>query len=200
MINSDDVTLPNRFVYRDERVTPKGDVMEFKLTYQGKLTSTRTGPIDGKAAHKHDIRQRFHKQLKRWWGINPVLIFQAKASGIDEVVEAPFRWAPLVKPGRHMNCSISILYLRNGARGYVLSNADIDNRIKTLIDALKMPRPSELPTGAAPAADENPFFVLLSDDNLVTHLSVETDVLLEPTDPQLDDLDSRCVISVKLWN
>ena len=78
--------------------------------------------------------------------------------------------------------------------------SDLDNRVKTLIDALKIPKKRELPDKAAPdlARDEDPFYVLLEDDSLVTHLSVETDVLLDPTDPNLGDEDSRVVIAVKV--
>ena len=41
---------------------------------------------------------------------------------------------------------------------------------------------SELPAGDSPQGEENPFFCLLEDDNLVTKISVNTDRLLEPVD------------------
>jgi hypothetical protein len=110
-----------------------------------------------------------------------------------------FRWVPLVREESGHCCSLSILYLRNGARGLTLSEADIDNRIKTIVDALKLPTLTEMPAKSTPGPDQNPFFVLLEADNLVTHLSVETGLLLDVTDPKLGDIDSRVVVSVKTW-
>jgi hypothetical protein len=42
-----------------------------------------------------------------------------------------------------------------------------------------MPEVNALPGGAAPAANEDPFFCLLEDDKLVTGVRVETDRFLE---------------------
>lgn len=210
------ISLPYRFVYRDEGDEPSEGALEFRLTYDGKLVSTRSKPepgyITSKPDHKHEIRKRFHKQLKRLWGEHPGL---ANWSGADrdpnlnhgptklETITAKygtpkFNWAPLVTPEICVNCKLDILYLRNGARGGVISTADLDNRVKTLLDALKVPKPGEILASESPDEDEDPFFVLLSDDALVTHLSVESDRLLDPTDPALGDVDSRVVIRVKL--
>ena len=44
-----------------------------------------------------------------------------------------------------------------------------------------MPKvPGELAAGDTPAADEQPFYCLLEDDNLITKVTVITDRLLEP--------------------
>ena len=53
---------------------------------------------------------------------------------------------------------------------------DIDNRIKTLFDALKVPSKADLDV-ERPESTE-PFFCLLEDDALITNFSVETDRLL----------------------
>ena len=58
---------------------------------------------------------------------------------------------------------------------------DIDNRVKTLFDALRMPSLDELPKRDVPKRGEEPFYVLLEDDALVTGFSVITDRLLIPT-------------------
>src|ERR1700693_5740307 len=56
---------------------PGDHEMEFRLTYDGPLLSTQREPIDSqkdhKADHKHIMRKRFHKQLKRLWEITPFL-------------------------------------------------------------------------------------------------------------------------------
>jgi hypothetical protein len=71
--------------------------------------------------------------------------------------------------------------LRPEPPGSILTQAgDIDNRLKTLFDALKVPaEPDALPSNDNPKEDEKPFFCLLEDDNLITKISVETDRLLE---------------------
>ncbi len=47
----------------------------------------------------------------------------------------------------------------------------MDNRAKTLLDALKMPDDeAALPSSATPTADESPFSCLLEDDGLITKL------------------------------
>ena len=59
---------------------------------------------------------------------------------------------------------------------------DLDNRLKTLLDALRAPNdPQELPAGASPQSDEDPFYCLLEDDKLIIGLSVTNDRLLRPT-------------------
>jgi hypothetical protein len=94
-----------------------------------------------------------------------------------------FHWRPLVTKENGLICKLDILLLRPGAPGGVM--ADIDNRLKTIFDALQMPSsPSELGGGSSkgqikPRANDEPFNVLLQDDRLITHVSVTTDTLLE---------------------
>ena len=49
-----------------------------------------------------------------------------------------------------------------------------------------------------PQTDEDPFFVLLEDDGMVTRLAVETDTLLQPTSDKAGQQDARLVISITL--
>ena len=80
-------------------------------------------------------------------------------------------------------CSLEILFLRRDVPGSVIHAGDLDNRIKTLIDALRRPQSAqELRGFEIPNEDEVPFYCLLEDDRLVTSLSVETDTLLDPAD------------------
>ena len=61
------------------------------------------------------------------------------------------------------------------------SGGDIDNRLKTLLDALAMPsQPNALPASATPDSGETPFFCVLEDDKLITKVSVQTYSLLAP--------------------
>ncbi len=94
-----------------------------------------------------------------------------------------FRFAALVTARYEMVCGLEILFLRpEPPGGLITKGGDIDNRLKTLFDALRMPRvPEELPAGDVPAGDEDPFFCLLEDDALITAIDVRTDVLLDPS-------------------
>jgi hypothetical protein len=70
-----------------------------------------------------------------------------------------------------------------------------------LFDALRLPKQeNELLGYDKPAADEDPFFALLEDDSLITHISVETDMLLQPIGQKdkIDPNDVRLVIQVRL--
>jgi hypothetical protein len=94
-----------------------------------------------------------------------------------------------------LGCSLDILFLRYDQPGQTLiQSGDIDNRIKTIFDALRIPKPGEY--CGEPQAEENPFFCLLEDDSLINHLSVTTDLLLDP-DKNVNDV--HLILTVKLW-
>jgi len=82
---------------------------------------------------------------------------------------------------------LEITLLRPGAPGNIVQGGgDIDNRLKTLLDALAVPpHDNQLPRNP-PAADETPFFCVLEDDGLITKLSVNTERLLESTNSPSD--------------
>ena len=162
--------------------------MEFTLHYRGNLKSNG-GPDD-----KHELRSHFHAQLKELWQQKPLSQHTALLSvpgaapgscdGTLSVIRTigEFQFAPLVSERIHLIAELEILLLRPEAPGSIVTQGvDIDNRIKTLLDALKVPsEPNALPKKAAPREDQTPFFCLLEDDNLITKISVETDRLLDP--------------------
>ena len=93
------------------------------------------------------------------------------------------------------------MFLRRDKPGKVIQKNDVDGRIKTIFDALKMPIQEQDRGGYKnPDADEKPFYCLLEDDTLVTSVSVETDLLLEPISGQQypSRSDARLVITVSL--
>jgi hypothetical protein len=93
-----------------------------------------------------------------------------------------FRFAALVAESISLLAELDFLLLWPSAPGQIFTRGgDIDNRLKTLLDALKVPgEPTALLPGAFPHADETPFYCLLEDDSLVTKVAVETDRLLVP--------------------
>lgn len=87
---------------------------------------------------------------------------------------------PLVHKYQHLICGLDILFLRRENPGdLILQGGNIDNRIKTLLDALRIPNDCN-EIDSAPEEGEDPFFCLLQNDSLVTELNVVTDKLLTP--------------------
>ena len=196
--------------------------MEFRLTYQGLvLAETIKGELqNARATAKQEIRKRFHHQLKRLWEITPYLSEGQKepkhgwdnagkifgrlppentiASLAKDNFRFGYRFVPLITRSLNVVCSIDVLFLRNGPPGAVISAGDVDNRLKTLFDALTMPQSaSQLGDYKEPADDEDPFFCLLEDDSLITRASVETDTLLEPIGDIPIENTARVIVTVR---
>jgi hypothetical protein len=113
-----------------------------------------------------------------------------------------FRFVPLVTRDLTLACGIDILFLRpDSPGGAVINSGDLDNRLKTLFDALRVPSPGEMNSKLTPQEGESPFYCLLEDDRLITKVSVETDILLQPVGAKsnrYDPNDARLVITVRL--
>lgn len=103
----------------------------------------------------------------------------------------PFTFAPLITEEVSAVAELSLSLLRpEPPGGLITRGGDIDNRLKTLFDALAMPpQPNALPPGSTPVVGENPLYCLLEDDNLIVSISVRTEQLLEPvSDPSVVDI------------
>lgn len=180
--------------------------MEFRLVYQGPLLVTGQDK-NKRTLHKQEIRKKLHRQLKELWNTHHALMrlpevsrhaydvegkIESHWSRLDELANAylrsGFRFAPLICRHYGLLCSLDILFLRRGAPGKLLYGSDLDNSLKTLLDALRMPSEPEIEAGAKPDETENPFFVLLEDDAFVTQMRITTDRLLVPPDDSGDEL------------
>lgn len=85
---------------------------------------------------------------------------------------------PLVRKSLDLNCELDILFLRQEDPGALITKGgDVDNRIKTLLDALRMPSPEEQRRIPTPGND---LHCLMESDALVSRLNVDTDRLLFP--------------------
>ncbi len=185
---------------------------------------------DPLACHKQAIRKIFHGQLKLLWETNKFLKAHEVPEGsihvrpgdvisvkgglpgapkkttplVDHIASNfhrdGYRFVPLVCEDFWLLCSLDILFLRRDFRAGVIHAGDLDNRVKTLIDTLRMPKgANELKGHETPATGEDPFFCLLQDDNLVTALSVQSGMLLDPRiDRDGGDGRVKLVISVEL--
>jgi hypothetical protein len=191
--------------------------MEFRLTYEGILLgASRT---DTRAQHKHGIRRRFHPQLKRLWEVSPLKNLRDLGGQVVAPAISPskyptggraemlakrfarnnYNFIPLVTRELSVYCGIEVLFLRPDVPGGLVQSGDIDNRLKSLFDALRMPKDAqELRGHETPLQGENPFYCLLEDDRMISKITVETDTLLEPTEDTWDQNDTRLIITVRI--
>jgi hypothetical protein len=74
-------------------------------------------------------------------------------------------------------CAVDVLFLRHEEPFNLMrQGGDLDGRIKTLFDALKMPDPKNEYIGLDPTAD--PLCVVLEDDALISDISIKSGRLL----------------------
>jgi hypothetical protein len=116
--------------------------------------------------------------------------------------EFDYEFVPLIREEWSLLCSLDILFLRRDFPGPgVISAGDIDNRVKTIIDTLRRPRTQQelVSDDMTPGAGETPFFVLMEDDNQVSHLSVEADRLLtEPVGDTAAQNYAKVIVTVEI--
>lgn len=114
------------------------------------------------------------------------------------------QFLPLVRSSLHLNCEIDILFLRQQDPGALISQGgDIDNRVKTLLDALRIPSADE--ETRAPTGGDGMAFCLMESDTLVSRLNIDTDRLLfaeseKPNEVHLVIEISLNVLQVRPYN
>ena len=161
-------------------------LMEFRLFYRGPLRA------NGNPKDKQIIRRAFHPQLKKLWTLEPLehhtkepgnYLSEFPREGESSVIHpvSDFKCACLVSERFKTHAELDILFLRPEPVGHIIhtGSGDIDNRLKTLFDGLRMPLAiQEIPPGDSPITEETPFHCLLSDDALISKVAVTTDQLL----------------------
>jgi len=158
--------------------------MEFRLVYQGPLNS------NGKPQLKQEIRRHFHVQLSEHIQRKGMTGFRYSirqehgvTSPYGTIIESGgFTFVPVITEKLRYAARLNITLLApEEPGGTVTQGGDLDNRIKTLFDALRVPtKKGEIPIGDTPQKDETPFYCLLEDDALITGVSVIKDRLLAP--------------------
>jgi hypothetical protein len=183
--------------------------LEFHLVYQGSLPAQGHGGGKTRTPEKHAMRKVFHRQLATVWQMHPFLnkFIKEDLEGppskprhgyADRYATCGYRFMPLVSEFLMVACSLDIIFLRRDGPGSMIkSGGDIDNRLKVLFDALRMPATSDEVCGNSPAADEDPFYVLLEDDKLISKVQVETNWLLTPPTAHEHINDVHLLIRVK---
>jgi hypothetical protein len=84
------------------------------------------------------------------------------------------RFLPLVRERIGLRCALKILFLRKEEPGRVYQGGDLDNRLKTLFDALSMPNADQIVEDGS----VDLIYCLLEDDGLITGCNIETHRLL----------------------
>ncbi len=161
--------------------------MKFTLHYRGPLKT------NGRPKDKQKLRRHFHSQLKDLW-CRPPLRDQREWLDKDyelNVLKEVDGWtfASIINAKHHLIATLNVTLLRPEDPGNIVTQGgDIDNRLKTLLDALTIPhRPQQIPKDDSPQETEVPFHCLLEDDSLVTGLTVTVDRLLGRDDDSDDD-------------
>lgn len=174
--------------------------MDFVLRYRGPLHA------NGDTRERHEIRQIIHRQLFELCAQEP-LLHAAQEPNLPQgvlrsgQVEVPrplknmfyfvplygFEFVPIINRPHELARSIDILMLRREKPGGIISHGgDLDNRLKTLFDALRMPH-NESELGRVARPENNPrMYCLLEDDSLITRFAVNTHQLLEPLSSEED--------------
>jgi hypothetical protein len=197
------------------------DCVRFRLIYSGQLLGASRG--DTRAQHKHEIRKSLSPQLQRLWKTKQHLrryavqqgfyflnstgqaIDSSPDKGEEQGYQAGIRslsetWSrkeskfvPLVTSEICVRCRVDILFLRPEEKNYILQGGDLDNRLKTLFDAFRVPADTDQ------VSDQNTWFVLLEDDSLISEVSIVTDnLLLLPNSQEIKPNDAFLVIDVQL--
>lgn len=161
--------------------------MNFHLIYKGPLKSR------GSIKEIHEIRKFFHPQLVQLWNQSPLKSHhddyknehseKGKISIVEKVNNHSF--IPLITKHLMLYCNLDILFLRTGEPGCNFQGGDLDNRLKTLFDALRCPQTvNEIPNDGLNDNIDNPLYCLLQDDSLIYSVNINTDRLLISKDPQ----------------
>jgi hypothetical protein len=165
--------------------------MQFRLLYEGPIAPRQRINV----GDVHKIRMALHPQLRALWEYKPLSDIKRHLRETTRPEEIGILersndvlFAPLVTQKNNLACELSIALLRQQPPGKLLGEGgDIDNRLKTLLDALRMPHTAETQQAQIETRpDDDPIHCLLQDDALVTKVSVETDRLLRHAHDQFD--------------
>jgi hypothetical protein len=173
------------------------------LTYRGPLpTCSRT---DSRAVEKATLRQHFSIQLERHWQQNKSLSDKLDSLMEPATIEkgrflkpvslisnfyriylelGSCRFIPLIARLQRELCDLEIRWLRNEAPGAIYCSGDIDGRLKTLFDALRIPHDEK--EAILSRQNKASCFCLLEDDSMIRNLTIATGRLLEPMENSSD--------------
>jgi len=199
--------------------------LEFRLVYDGRLPAASRS--DTRNRDKDHIRRAFssqlaelfntHPALKRWHEKDQTLehlpddasdrvrrfMKPGIAYSVVELISHKHerrgqRYMPLITEAHAVACALDILFLRRDQPGnLIVSGGDLDNRIKVLFDALRLPQNDDEVILANDEPADAPVYVLMEDDRLIIDVRVTSDRLLTPRNDGDHINDVRLIVHVK---
>lgn len=150
--------------------------MRFSLVYQGDLGS-RKKPID-----KARIRKEFDPQLRHLWQTPPL----NDSAHLQDINHKPndcyvgrsvgsVEYVPLITDRLSLRAELDILFLSADSHDGLVRHGDIDNRLKTLFDALGVPTQNQAQADEELGTVDGRRFCLLDDDRLISKVSVRNE-------------------------
>lgn len=183
--------------------------MDFVLLYRGPLAS------NGSTKEKHEIRSAINPQLETLCSQQeefkealsdnlPEGILKGRQIEVARPLKSVFfvvqlggfHFVPLINRPHRLACSIDVIFLRREEPGAIVHGGDLDNRLKTLFDSLRMPNDESELTGVTSHYSNEKIYCLLEDDSLITRVSVSTHRLLEPLPPNGSETDIELLMHV----
>lgn len=185
------------------------EFMRLTLTYDGPLPAANGK--NPRRAEKNDIRRYIQPQIKEALQAHPALDngerfkLWTDLEPSEQYSDHPNRFfvaykigsygfLPLITRKHHMVCELDILFLRREQPGALVHDGDLDNRLKVLFDALRMPLNNDELEGLRD--EPEPFCCLLADDSLITAVNVRTEQWYQPPAPDTSPSNLRLVIDV----
>ncbi|MDE2240581.1 MAG: hypothetical protein KGJ73_11740 [Rhodospirillales bacterium] len=195
------------------------NIMKFTLTFDGELRSNGTPQqksnirqyLDPQLQELWKISEVLkYSEINRFVPTSPGFpVWEVHHSADEKVPEfsapdkswidllAPIerggkKFIPLVRNSMALRCGLKITFLRKEDPGKVYQGGDLDNRLKTLFDALAIPNIDQIPKND-PLCPET-IYCLMEDDSLISGVSIETHRLLSA--PNGSKHDVRLVIEV----
>jgi len=154
--------------------------LRFTLTYRGDL------PPNANTKEKWRIRRELEPQLRHLWNtppLNDLAKYQdPNYRPADCYVGKMFQgleYIPLITEKLSLRAELDIFLLSASLPGGIINrSSDIDNRLKTLFDALSIPaQQQEVPDSPNTELDKR-VFCLLENDRLITRVEISNDKLL----------------------
>lgn len=176
-----------------------GDEVNFRLTYRGPLKAA--GQSENRRIEKHAIRCAFGQQLNELFSIKDRELLDPDCEDWDTMPRkelGDFLFLSLVREKLNLVCDLDILFLRRDDPGRLIGGGgDLDNRIKVLFDALRVPTDENELRGLKPNPDRL-IPCLTEDDKLITGFRVTTDRLLEPATSEAEQNHVHLIINVEV--
>jgi hypothetical protein len=117
---------------------------------------------------------------------------------LEPVIYGSRECLPLIRERLGLKCGLHIVFLRRDEPGNIYQSGDLDNRLKTLFDALQVPNADQM--AGAPTIEEisNPLYCLLEDDKLITGFQIESHQLLSRNPQSKNDVSMVIHVDVRV--